>query len=313
MDRSIRRSGALVLALALIMMNGPRAFAMPNYTDWSAPTWLGSVVNSSAEDAGPAISKDGRALYFYSTRAGGPGAEDIYVSHRSSADSSWGAPVALGATINTTTNERVPAFSRDGHWMFFARGPAGALDIWASYRQHTGEDFGEFGWQTAQPVSSLNTAFGEAGPSFFQDDELGATYLFFNSTRTGGLGAQDLYMSVRQADGSFADVSNVAALNTPFVDARGSVGHDGLEIVFLSNRQTGTVTGLFDLWYSSRESTTAEWSTPTALVTLNTTASDYTPYLSPDGGTIFFASDRSGGLGFGDLYMSTRSKTHRVP
>ena len=310
MDRSIRQASAVLAALAITIMIGAQALAAPKYSDWSTPMWLGAAVNSSAEDAGPAISKDGRALYFYSTRAGGAGGEDIYVSYRSSSDGPWGAPLALAATINTTTNERVPAFSRDGHWMFFARGPVGALDIWVSYRQHTADDFGEFGWQNAQPVSSLNTAFGEAGPSFFQDDELGAAYLFFNSTRPGGLGAQDIYVSVRQPDGSFANVSNVAGLNSPFVDARGSVGHDGLEIVFLSNRQTGSVQGLFDLWYSTRESTTAAWSTPTSLVSLNTTASDYTPYLSPGGGEIYFASDRAGGLGLGDLYMSTRNKTH---
>lgn len=308
----MRRILTIVSLVATVVATSPAA-AAPRYSDWSTPTWLGSVVNSSAEDAGPAISKDGRALYFFSTRTGGPGAEDIYVSYRSSSDGPWGSPVALGATINTTTNERVPAFSRDGHWMFFARGPAGALDIWVSYREHTSDDFGVFGWQTAQPVSSLNTAFGEAGPSFLQDEELGVAYLFFNSTRPGGLGAQDIYVSVRQSDGTFGDVTNVAPLNSPFIDARASVGHDGLEVVFFSNRQTGSVQGQLDLWYSWRDSTSAAWSTPTGLAVLNTTANDYTPYLSSDGGEIYFASDRAGGLGLGDLYMSTRSKRHQAP
>ncbi len=313
MDRSIRRATVVLAAIAIMSNIDVQALAAPTYTDWSTPTSLGAVVNSSAEDAGPAISKDGRTLYFYSTRSGGAGGEDIYVSYRSSTDGPWGTPMALGPTINTTTNERVPAFSRDGHWMFFARGPAGALDLWASYRQHSAEDFGEFGWRTAQPISSLNTPFGEAGPSFFQDEEVGATYLYFNSTRPGGAGAQDIYVSVRQLDGSFGGVSNVAELNSPFIDARGSVGHDGLEIVFLSNRQTGSPLGQLDLWYSSRANTTSAWSTPTSLVMLNTPANDYTPYLSPDGGAIFFASERPGGLGLGDLYMSTRSKIRGAP
>lgn len=312
MGRS-RQASATLATLAITILIGAQAFAAPRYSDWATPTWLGDVVNSTAEDAGPAISKDGLALYFYSTRAGGQGAEDIYVSHRSSSEGPWGAPQGLETTINTATNERVPAFSRDGHWMFFARGPAGALDIWVSYRSHTDEDFGEFGWQTAQPVTSLNTTFGEAGPSFFQDDELGATYLFFNSTRPGGAGAQDIYISTRQTDGSFSAVSNVTELNSPFIDARASVSHDGLEIVFLSNRQTGSVLGQLDLWHSTRESTTAPWSIPTPLVTLNTAATDLTPYLSSSGGEIYFASDRAGGLGLDDLYMSMRSKVQGAP
>lgn len=310
MDRNIRQAGSALATLAIMVLIGAQALGAPKYSDWATPTWLGDVVNSTAEDAGPAISKNGLALYFYSTRAGGQGGEDIYVSYRSSLDGAWGAPLALAATINTAALERVPAFSRDGHWMFFARGAANALDIWVSYRLHTDEDFGDFGWQAAQPVSSLNTAFGEAGPSFFQDDEVAATYLFFNSTRPGGLGAQDIYVATRQPDGSFAGISNVRELNSPFIDARSSVRHDGLEIVFLSNRQTGSVQGQLDLWHSTRDSTTAPWSTPTPLVTLNTSANDYTPYLSADGGEIYFASERAGGLGLGDLYMSTRGKVH---
>ena len=310
MDRNIRQAGSALATLAIMVLIGAQAVGAPKYSDWATPTWLGDVVNSTAEDAGPAISKNGLALYFYSTRAGGQGGEDIYVCYRTSLDGAWGAPLGLATTINTATNERVPAFSRDGHWMFFARGAPNALDIWVSYRLHTDEDFGDFGWQAAQPVSSLNTAFGEAGPSFFQDEEVAATYLFFNSTRPGGLGTQDIYVATRQPDGSFAGISNVRELNSPFIDARSSVRHDGLEIVFTSNRQTGSVQGQLDLWHSTRDSTTAPWSTPTPLVTLNTSANDYTPYLSADGGEIYFASDRVGGLGLGDLYMSTRGRVH---
>ena len=53
---------------------------------WSDPLNLGSVVNSSFIDAGPAISFDGRALYFQSAHrsdaVGGQGVFDIYVTTR---------------------------------------------------------------------------------------------------------------------------------------------------------------------------------------------------------------------------------------
>src|SRR5207247_9664301 len=47
------------------------------------------------------------------------GDEDIFVSHRQKRTDPWGPPVSL-TTINTSANERVPAFSRDGLIMFFA-------------------------------------------------------------------------------------------------------------------------------------------------------------------------------------------------
>jgi WD40-like Beta Propeller Repeat len=49
---------------------------------WSTPVNLGPTVNSAAIDGGPALSRDGTTLYFYSTRLGGFGKEDLYVTTR---------------------------------------------------------------------------------------------------------------------------------------------------------------------------------------------------------------------------------------
>lgn len=49
---------------------------------WSTPVNLGATVNSAADDGGPAVSADGTTLYFYSTRPGGFGGRDLYVTTR---------------------------------------------------------------------------------------------------------------------------------------------------------------------------------------------------------------------------------------
>jgi hypothetical protein len=49
---------------------------------WSAPVNLGTLVNSSGVDGGPALSFDGTELYFMSNRAGGSGDQDIWVTRR---------------------------------------------------------------------------------------------------------------------------------------------------------------------------------------------------------------------------------------
>ena len=51
---------------------------------WSAPTNLGFPFNSTADDGSPWLSKDGRTLYFFSTRtdSGWQGGRDIWYTTR---------------------------------------------------------------------------------------------------------------------------------------------------------------------------------------------------------------------------------------
>src|SRR5262249_6636817 len=148
---SIRNVLIAVVLMALL------ALAAPKYSSWSEPVNLGAVVNSPGA-LGPAISKDGLSLYFTSGRTGGFGDLDIWVSQRASPEAPWGSPMNLGQVINTANAESGPAFSGDGHWMFFTRlGGFGGVDLWVSYREHTEDDFG---WQ--QPVNlgtAINTPF----------------------------------------------------------------------------------------------------------------------------------------------------------
>jgi len=295
--------GALVLVSALTASSGAE-----KYSDWSAPINLGPIVNSTAIDRGPAISKDGLSLYFASTRPGGEGGEDIYVSQRESQDSEWGPPINLGPIINTTANEMVPAFSRDGHLLFFATNRPlgfGGVDIWVSRREHTHDDFG---WQPPENLGAgVNSASTDAGPSYFENDEAGVPQLYFNSNRPGGPGISNLYVSEQAADGSFGQAVLVLELSSTGETARASIRHDGREVFFTSNRPGSTNTQ--DLWVATRESAFDAWSAPGNLgSTLNSGPLDVQPYISADRETLFFASTRLGGVGSTDLYMSTRTK-----
>src|SRR3989449_3143930 len=156
--------------LALVMAQAPSAQAQM-FSDWSAPVNLGPVINSAFSDQGPAISKNGLSLYFTSNRPGGLGGFDMYVSQRARVDDPWGSPVNLGPTVNTTFDEGNPAFSRDGHLLFFQSkrpGGLGGIDIWVSRREHTHDDFN---WQPAvNPGPGGNTADDAQRPSYFEND-----------------------------------------------------------------------------------------------------------------------------------------------
>jgi hypothetical protein len=184
----VERTMSVLAPLALLALLASRPAAAPVFSDWAAPVNLGPVVNSTSFDGGPGISKDGLSLYFQSNRPGGFGGMDIWVAQRPTVDAPWGAPVNLGSAINTNFADTVPTFSRDGHWMFFAStrpGGFGSNDIWASWRAHVHDDFG---WQPPFNLgANINSAFFDAGPTFFENDDVGVPLLFFTSSRPGGL------------------------------------------------------------------------------------------------------------------------------
>ena len=99
MSRTLNKSKHFLttLGVAIVFVSAfTTSSRAQKYSDWSAPINLGPVVNSTATDRGPAISKDGLSLYFASTRLSGSfGGEDVYVSQRESPDSEWGPPVNL--------------------------------------------------------------------------------------------------------------------------------------------------------------------------------------------------------------------------
>jgi hypothetical protein len=293
--------------LALVITQAPSAHVQ-TYSDWSAPVNLGPVINGAGSDQGPAISKDGLSLYFTSNRPGGLGGFDMYVSQREGVDEPWGPPLNLGPTVNTSSDEGNPAFSRDGRFLFFqSRRPGGfgGIDLWVSVRKYPCDDFG---WKTPVNLGAgVNSADDDNGPSYFDNEGGGAHQLYFGSSRPGGPGASDIYLSEQMTDGSFGPAVLMTELSSPQGENRPSIRRDGLEIFLQSNRVGSLAQG--DLWVATRESTLDAWSTPVNLGgTINTASIEQNAYLSSDSKTLFFSSDRPGGSGGLDLYMITRTK-----
>ena len=94
--------------------------------------------NSNEYSCGhPALSQDGKTLYFISDMPGGMGGTDLYkVTCSMSKDSvlEWSAPENLGAAINTAGNEMFPYLHKDGTFYFSsdAHNTLGGLDIFSS-------------------------------------------------------------------------------------------------------------------------------------------------------------------------------------
>jgi Tol biopolymer transport system component len=98
----------------------------------------------------------------------------------------------------------------------------------------------------------------------------------------------------------------VPELNSTGADQKVSEPADGHEL-FLSSMRDGGF-GNFDIWRFTRQSAQEPWSNPTHLdAPINTPDLDSQPALSRDGRTLIFTSNRAGGSGNNDLWMSTRT------
>ncbi len=90
-----------------------------NGTEWSEPVNMGNVVNSEEWESQPTISSDGNRIIFTSTRKGGYGGSDLYMTEKNHLGD-WGIPQNLGSTINTPLSDNSPFLAADGKTLYYA-------------------------------------------------------------------------------------------------------------------------------------------------------------------------------------------------
>jgi Tol biopolymer transport system component len=158
---------------------------------------------------------------------------------------------------------------------------------------------------------TIMTAINSAGDDFGPDVTDGQLSLYLTSDRVGGYGSYDIYMSDRasQTEEWGTPVNLGTNINTTFDDREATVSSDGLTLIFSSNRD-----GSYDLYTSTRNSVSDAWGPATNMGnTLNSADGiDSAPSLSEDELTLVFVSNRPGGSGALDLYVTTRTSTSDV-
>ena len=152
---------------------------------------------------------------------------------------------------------------------------------------------------------------------YFENEDGSAPLLFFgrgDSGATQGM-TSDIWVAELLPDGTFGNARPVPELNSTQGDQRPSIRFDGLEIFFFSNRPGSTPNTMgvptTDIWVATRNSIDDPWDPPVNLgPEVNSAFGDFNPHISPDGLTLYFASNRPAGSGCGgsDLYMTTRTK-----
>jgi serine/threonine protein kinase/formylglycine-generating enzyme required for sulfatase activity/Tol biopolymer transport system component len=286
--------------------------------NWDTPVNLGEFVNSDSFDQGPALSPDGLSLVFATGRGGGEA--ELWESIRPTREAPWSPARRLEGGINSPAYQSWPAVAGDGLSLVFNSNRDGGPTpgpLWISTRSSTTEAWGA-------PVRLASAPNWVTSVCLNGDGSI----MLFDSPRSGGHGRYDLWMTRRVPRDSTAMASppglgksaeiltshewewtepeNLGpAINSEASEGGATLSADGLTLVFDSDRVDGF--GQFDLWSSDRESVDSEWGIPMNLgTTINSANHDATPSLSADGLSLVFASDRPGGFGDQDLWMTIR-------
>ena len=249
------------------------------------PTIFGSGIISTADfDSHPAFTPDGKTLYFLRSS---PTFNfwTIVVSHYEK--NHWSTPEVL--SISGQYRDADPFITSDGKRLYFisdrpkdaanTSAESRSLDIW--FMEKAGN-----GWGPPQNVGApINSPGQEWYPTIAQDGTM-----YFGSDREGGKGRTDLYRS-RLVDGKYTEPENLGdAINTQFEEFEPYISPDQKYLIFMTQRPDGR--GGSDLYISYQRN--GVWTKATNLGDkINSSGSEYSPIVTPDGKYFFWSSTRS--------------------
>lgn len=175
--------------------------------------------------------------------------------------------------------------------------------------------FAESSVSTNNFTYPLNTQNVEYNPVISPNGK----YIIFQSNRPGGEGGMDFWLSEnknyrdRTGNPIWMEPVNLRDLNTPGFEGPFSVLFDAegkpAEIYFTSlpgEKEKRQGRKGHNIYFSKRITGTDNWEIPVHLMDVNSDFDDKMPAISPDGKTLVFSSNRPGGFGGFDLWISDR-------
>jgi WD40-like Beta Propeller Repeat len=226
---------------------------------WGEPVNLGPPVNTPADEFCPSPARDGHLFFFVSTRPGGCGGSDIYMTRRRDEHHPWDDPVNLGCEINSAGSEASPFLIDEratGPVLYFSSNRAGGYSV-EPPDAITGDDdlyYAELHGRYFLPpslVPGVNSPFNDSRPNLRRD----GLELLFDSNREGTLGSADIFSAVRASVNDLWSIPEPLGplVNSTAAETRASLSWDGTVLVFGSTRAGGE--GSTDIYMTIRPKT----------------------------------------------------------
>lgn len=210
-------------------------------------------------------------------------------------------PLNVGANINTDGDEYVNQVLPHTDDILFTRrsaeiGPHGFRNESLLLSTLIDNELQEprpltLGWSNEQRTGSA---------SLSQDSAL---LFFVGFDWLGGYGRGDIFVAQR-LNNIFCSPFNLGPLiNTTAMESQPFISADGNELFFVRYSNSKQKADIF-----CSQLIDGQWSKPKPLHNVNTDANEMSPFLSIDGTTLFFASDRDNSMGGYDLFFSRRDR-----
>lgn len=260
---------------------------------------VGNAVNTPFHDYSPIVSPDGAKLIFTSNRpeegdnpnrGAQENYEDIYIARN--VNGFWAAPQKIGTNVNIKFHDAAASMSPDGT-MLYLYYEQGSGDIFTS-------TFDGTDWAKPVPLNkNINTPFWETSASISADGQR----LFFTSSRPGGEGELDIYVSHKDGTGDWGKPVNLGKeINTHGSEDSPFIHPDGVTLYFSSNGHPGM--GSNDIFVSVFKN--GSWQKPKNLgFPVNSLEYDGFFSVSADKKTGYYSTMREDGHGDTDIYAVT--------
>jgi len=212
-------------------------------------------------------------------------------------------PQNLGPAINTEHDEYSMTLTADEEVLYFTK--RRPRDQYTSTSGTHEEDFyishfmnGK--WSRAIPLGHPINTHGNEGAACISPD--GMSFIYTACNRDDGFGSCDLYISKKENGAWQAPENMGSTVNSAHWDTQPSISPDGKTLYFVSNRENSNA----DIFVTVMNES-GVWGVPENIgKPINTPKRENSPFIHPDGKTLYFMSDGHPGMGGMDIYMSKK-------
>jgi len=275
------------MRLWLLAMLSTGCFSEPARPACTAPRKL-EVINSTAEDSGPWLSRDRLEMIFASNREN---SFDLYRAVRTGAEVNFSTPVRMTGVLDENQDEADPFVMPDGRTVYFTGTKPGFAYGVIFEATRPSEDSAEL------TIVRELTELDEARHASLTADGLAIYFDAYDGSYS------QLYMANRaRTSDAFSGPARVPGIDVERIQSAPSISGDGNTLVFAANapNEAGRLVRVVrgdDGMFGPPEDVAEADAQPDR--------SDYDPYQMPDGHTILFASTRTPtGTNDNDIYIS---------
>jgi Tol biopolymer transport system component len=255
----------------------PALNAPPSKVEMLGTGWLSTNLN----ERDFALSPDGTEIFYTVSTPRSTFQTIVYTKKTAKGD--WSEPEV--ASFAGEYSDLEPVFSHDGKTLFFSsnRPTSGSgpkdFDVWKVSRTTSG-------WSKAENLGPVvNTESDEFYPSIARNGNL-----YFTAAYKGGPGREDIYVSEFKNDQYQKPVALDTMVNSKFYEFNAFIDPNERFILFTSYGRKDD-SGGGDLYMASKDAA-GKWTPARNLTELNSKNLDYCPFVTPDGTTLIFTSER---------------------